>query len=233
MKLLVLLIIVISLYLIYRLSFPKQAGKSQRNEPSPQKPPDGYEAVIKSRFVLPSQRNSAQHEDRKEKPDKQEEKANIFAAGNNNPNTAVIPPEDLPEVFGEDVNPEDLDIEPDGNETGEDDEPDLDGEEEAEEIRRSAGEIEGYAGGFTYDELATVIHEADKQPEAMTKAAVKTLRDFSGTDMFEKLVSGDADRASRIASVLDRNEQSLAGQNEATDDKDAEYQNFDIRQFLG
>jgi hypothetical protein len=52
-----------------------------------------------------------------------------------------------------------LDIEPDANETDSDDEPDAD--EETEEIRQSAGEIEGYAEGFTYDELATVIHEAN------------------------------------------------------------------------
>ncbi|MDR3245553.1 MAG: hypothetical protein LBT50_03880, partial [Prevotellaceae bacterium] len=93
--------------------------------------------------------------------------------------------------------------------------------------------IEGYADGFTYDELATVIHEADKQPEAMTQAAVKTLRNFAQTDMFEKLVSSDADRAVRIASVLDRSEQSLAGQGkDAADDTDTEYRDFDIRQFL-
>jgi hypothetical protein len=98
----------------------------------------------------------------------------------------------LGEVFSEDMNPDDLDIEPDASETDSGDEPDAD--EEAEEIRGSAGEIEGYAEGFTYDELATAIHEAD-QPEAMAKATVETLRNLSQTDMFEKLVSGDAGRA--------------------------------------
>jgi hypothetical protein len=229
MKLLVLAIILLSLYLIYRLSFPGQAGNRPGNEAPPPKPPDGDEAVVKSRFVLPAQSNSKQHADTRKESDKQEENAPIFAAGNEKKD-AVIPPEELPEIFGEDVNPDDLDIEPDTSETDSDNEPDVD--EEAEEIRQSAGAIEGYAEGFTYDELATVIHETDK-PEAMAKAAVETLRNFSQTDMFEQLVSGDAGRAARIAAVLDHSEQSLASQDEdATESKDNEYKDFDITQFL-
>jgi hypothetical protein len=51
--------------------------------------------------------------------------------------------------------------------------------------------------------------------------------------MFEQLVSGDTGRAARIAAILDRGEQSLAGQREdAADDSDGEYRNFDIGQFL-
>jgi hypothetical protein len=186
MKLLVLAIILLSLYLIYRLSFPRQAGSNPGNETPPSKPPDGYEAVIKNRFVLPVQSNLTQHVDRKEESDKQEENAPIFAAGNDKSN-AVIPPEELGEVFAEDVNPDDLDIEPDASETNEtDNDSELDADEEAEEIRQSAGEIEGYAEGFTYDELETVIHESDT-PEAMTKASLETLRNLSRTDMFERL----------------------------------------------
>jgi hypothetical protein len=164
-----------------------------------------------------------------ENSDKQDENSPIFAAGNEKKD-AVIPPEELPEIFGEDINPDDLDIEPDANETDSDDEPDAD--EEAEEIRQSAGEIEGYAEEFTYDELATVIRDTDK-PEAMTKAAEETLRDLAQTDMFEQLVSDNAGRAARIAAVLDHSEQSLASQDEdAAESKDNEYKDFDITQFL-
>jgi hypothetical protein len=229
MKFIVLAVIVFSLYLIYRLSFPWQAGNRPGSKIPSSKPPAGDEAVVKSRFVLPDRSNSAQHADRKQESDKQEEKASIFAAGNEKPN-AVIPPEEFGKVFAEDAGSDDLDIEPDASETDNDDE--LDAEEEAEEIRQSAGGIEGYAEGFTYDELATVIHEADK-PEAMAKATVETLRDLSQTDMFEQLVSGNAGRASRIAAVLDRSEQSLASRDEeAAEDKDNEYEDFDMMQYL-
>jgi hypothetical protein len=229
MKIIVLAIILLSLYLIYRLSFSGQAGNRPGNEAPPSEPPDGDEAVVKSRFVLPARSNSEQHADTGKESDKQDENSPIFAAGNEKKD-AVIPPEELPEIFGEDVNPDDLDIEPDANETDSADEPDAD--EEAEEIRQSAGAIEGYAEGFTYDELATVIHEADK-PEAMAKVSLETLRDLAQTDMFEQLVSGDAGRAARIAAVLDHGEQSLASQDEdAAESKDNEYKDFDITQFL-
>ena len=229
MKLLVLGIIFFSLYLIYRLCFSHQAEEPQRDEPVQKGPPDEYEAVPKSRFVCPDRGQPQPTPATSLKSENQKENALKFAAGNEKKD-AVIPSDELPEIFGEDVNPDELDIEPDANETDSDDEPDAD--EEAEEIRQSAGEIEGYAEGFTYDELATAIHEAD-QPEAMAKTTVETLRDLSQTDMFEQLVSGDAGRAARIASILDRSEQSLAGQDEdAADDKDNEYKDFDIGQFL-
>ena len=233
MKFLILAIIILSLYLIYRLSFPAQAGKPASDKTPPPPSPDSYEAVVKSRFVIYDRSNSAQHDDRTKESDKQDKKPDIFAAGNDNPPPAVIPPDELDDVFGEDMNPEDLEIERDENETGEDDEPELDADEEVEEIRQSVREIEGYAGGFTFDELVTVIHESDTQPDAMTKAAVETLRDFSGTDMFEQLVSEDAGRAARIAVILDRNENSLASQGEnMADNSNNEYNNFDIELFL-
>jgi hypothetical protein len=229
MKLLVLAIILFSLYLIYRLSFPKQAENGQGDEPKLPKPSNEDEAVLKNRFVLDFQRQPLPTPATPENSENQPENASIFAAGNEKKD-AVIPSEELGEVFAEDVNPDDLDIEPDANETDSDDEPDAD--EEAEEIRQNAGKIEGYAEGFTYDELATAIHDTDK-PEAMTKAAVETLRNLSQTDMFEKLVSGDSGRAARIASILDRSEQSLSSQDEeAANDKNDEYKDFDIMQFI-
>jgi hypothetical protein len=233
MKILVLSIIVLSLYLIYRLSFSGRTEKTGERKTLSSSSPDRYEAVVKSRFVLPDRSNPAQHNDRMKNPDRQDENPPIFAAGNDNPPPAVIPPDELDDVFGEDVNPQDLDIERDENETDESDDSDLNADEEAEELRKSVGDIEGYAGGFTYDELATVIHEAGKQPEAMTNAAVQTLRNLSQTDMFEQIVSGNAGKYARIAAVLDRNEKILAEQGEdATDDSDNEFSDFDIGQFL-
>jgi hypothetical protein len=110
----------------------------------------------------------------------------------------------------------------------------LDADEEAGEIRESAGAVESYADGFTWDELATVIREADRQPESITKSAVKVLRGLSQTDMFEQLVSSDEGRAMRIAAVLDRSEQSMASQSEdaADDGNDSEYRNFDMTEYL-
>jgi hypothetical protein len=51
--------------------------------------------------------------------------------------------------------------------------------------------------------------------------------------MFGQLVSGDAGRTARIAAILDRSEQNLAGRDEdAAESRDNEYKDFDVTQFL-
>jgi len=230
MKIFVLTIILLSLYLIYRLSFPKQTSKGQGNETPPSEAKDDYGAVVKKRYVLPSQSNSKRRDDNRQESDKQYEKANIFAAGNSKPDASVIPKEELNEVFGEEVNPEELDIEPDESETDGSEAPDA--EEEAEEIRQSVGAMEGYAEGYTYGELTEAIHDAGKQTEAVSKATVETLRSLTGTDMFEQLVSSHQGRALQIASILDRSEQSLVTDSNLADNGDMEGEKLDIEQFL-
>jgi hypothetical protein len=227
MKLIVFLIITLSLYLIYRLSFPKQAKKREESEASPL--PDGDEAVLKRRFVLPDRSNPAQRDDRSEDSDKQAGKAAIFAPGNENPDAGIIPPEALGEVFGEDVNPDDLDI----DETDEDGEEVPEEDDDDDELRRTMNGNVAYADGCTIDEMTEAVKTADKPESEQSPEAVKTLYRLSKTDMFEQLVSGDTGRAARIAAILDRGEQSLAGQSEdAPDNGDGEYLDFDVGQFL-
>jgi hypothetical protein len=131
----------------------------------------------------------------------------------------------LGEVFGEDVNPEDLDI----------DETDGDGdempEEDEEELLRTMNGNVAYADGCTIDEMAEAVETADKPESEQSPEVVETLYRLSKTDMFEQLVSGDEGRAARIAAILDRGEKSLAGQREDAAD-DSEYRDFDIGQFL-
>jgi hypothetical protein len=159
------------------------------------------------------------------KSENQTEKADIFAAGNEN-RTTVIPAEKLDEVFGTDPNPDDLDIPPD-DETEE-----LDGEEEAEELRQTLGKDAEIAGGFTYEEMETAIDAANNpKPETVAKEAAKALSDLEKTDMFEQLVSSDAGRALRINAVLDHYEQSATPES-ANVDSDKDLEDFDIMNFL-
>ena len=220
MKIVVFLIIILSLYLIYRLSFPSQAGKREKSETSP--PPDGDEAVVKRRFVLPDQSNPAQHDDRSEDSDKQAEKALIFVPENEILDAGVIPPEALGEVFGEDVNPEELDI----------DETDGDGEEEPEEDDAELNGNMAYADGCTIDEMTEAVKTADKPESEQSPEAVKTLRDLSKTDMFEQLVSGDTGRAARIAAILDRREREQGTETVEDSDGDDAYKDFDIGNYI-
>jgi hypothetical protein len=226
MKLLVFLIIVLSLYLIYRLSFPGQAGKREKVETPP--PSDGDEAVVKRRFVLPDRSNPAQRDDRSEDSDKQAEKAVIFAPGNENPAAGVIPPEELGEVFGEDVNPDDLDI----DETDEDGEEEPEGDEDDAELRRTMNGNVAYADGCTIDEMTEAVKTADRPESEQSPKAVKTLRDLSKTDMFEQLVSGDAGRSARIAAILDRREREQGTETVEDGDNDDAYKDFDIGNYI-
>jgi len=228
MKLFILAVIFLSLYLLYRLCFPKQAEKPQGKETLPPEALEGYEAVIKNRFVLPSLSNSAQHDDSKPDSDKPDEKAFIFAAENGKPDTSVVQNDELDGVFSEEVNPEDLEIEPDESETVDDEE--LDADEEAEELRQSVGVIEGYAEGITYDELREILDDAGKHPKVMKDATIETLRSILKTDMFEQLASSGEGRFAQIASVLNRSEKNLAHDEGETDDKDLI--DFNIEQCL-
>ena len=220
MKLLVLLIIILCLYLIYRLSFPKQAGNGQGNEPERREPPDGYEPVVKNRFILPCQSNLKQLEDRKEDSDKQDEKAIIFAVGNEKPD-AVIPPDKLNEVFGNEPDPDDLDIEPDESE--------LDVEEESEDLQPSGRDTD-LAGGFSIEELENVVKAVDNPTDENAGLLYKV----EPTDMFERMVSGDEGKAARIRAVIDRNIQSLnpAVENESENIGDSDYKNFNMADYL-
>jgi hypothetical protein len=90
-----------------------------------------------------------------------------------------------------------------------------------------------YADGCTIDEMTEAVKTADRPDGEQSPEAVETLYRLSKTDMFEQLVSGDAGRASRIAAILDRGEQSLARQGEDEDAADDnEYRDFDMGQFL-
>jgi hypothetical protein len=223
MKLIVLVIIVISLLLIFRICFPKQ--KQRVDKPPVPGQAKAEDAVIKSRYVLPDRRNLTQTAAIREKNEKPDEKPDIFAAGNGK-SVAVIPPEDLPEIFGEDPDPEELDIEPDGEE--ETDEPDLDAEaEELEDLQQQAGQDVEPAGGFSMEELGSIIeavsNPTDEKAEILCKA--------ENIDVFEKLVSGDEGRAERIKTLIDSHVRSRFPQEADTED-DSEYRDIDMMQYL-
>jgi hypothetical protein len=161
-----------------------------------------------------------------EKNEKPDEKPDIFAAGNEK-SVAVIPPEDLPEIFGEDPDPEDLDIEPDGEEEA-DEPPDADAEEEElEDLQQQSGQDVEPAGGFSMEELGTIVeavsNPTDEKAEILCKA--------ENIDVFEKLVSGDEGRAERIKALIDHHIRNRFPQ-ESNPEDDSEYRDIDMIQYL-
>ena len=233
MKILAVAVMFLIMFVIYRLLFSEKADSgTKENKTIPPDVMDGYEAVIKKRYVLPDRSKPAQHEDRKEKSDETVENANIFASGNEISHRSIIQNDELPEIFGKEVKPENLDIEKDESEMDSMDE--IDAEEEAEEYRqKTAGGIEGYAAGITFDELADVIHTVDENPEQLTDKEVETLLDLTETDVFEQLISSDASRNARIKYYLERFEKNdVSDEVDMNDDKDIEFQDFDVMQCV-
>jgi hypothetical protein len=225
MKIFVVITILISLYLLYRIAFPKPTGTKKDNQIPAKYFPDEDNMVGKSRYVLPDRSKPEQTPATLLKTENQEGKAITFAAGNDKNRTAVIPPEKLNEVFGIEPDPDDLDIEPDD----EPDEPELNEEEESEELQQVLGLDAELAGGFSVEEMEDVVkavrYPSDKNAELLYRV--------EKTDMFEKLVSGDEGKMLRIRTVIDRHEQSLLAEETAESKKtDNDYSNFDIRNFL-
>jgi hypothetical protein len=220
MKVFLIIVIVIALYLLYRIAFPKSTNSKSNNDIPLKRETDTGDVIGKSLYVRPhSQPRTTPATPLK--TENQAEKAITFAPEIEN-RTAIIPPEELNKVFrtapeDETFDESELEIEDDENE-------EVDLEEEAEELQQMMGEEAKIAGGFTFDEMAEAI-KTPNHPEI--------LYSLSKTDMFEQLVSGDAGRAAKINAILDHYEQSLLVEETADNKKtDNDYSNFDIRNFL-
>ena len=217
MKLLAITIIAVALYLIYRIAFPKQVNIKKENAIPQKEETDAGNVVGQSRFVRVSRSQSKTNDAIIEEPGNQLEKDFTFAHKIEN-KEAIIPLENLDEVFGGASEFDENELEID-DEDYEDNEPDL--EEETESIQGIIGEDVAYAGGFTFDEMAEAI-ASENNPEL--------LYNLSKTDMFEQLVSSDADKNARISAILEKYEKSLAG--EEQENSDNEYSNFNIADYL-
>ena len=223
MKTFAVAVIFFSLYLLYRIGFGRKP-ETKENRNTFQKPEtDEPDAVGKSLYVLPERRKPAQTPATVSKTDVWQEKADNFAAGNEKKN-AVIPTDELDEVFSEEPEPEDLDILPDEDE--ETDNADL--EEESEELRQTLGRDVELAEGLSIEEM-TGVAEAVNHP---TDNHAGLLLKVEKTDIFEKLVSGDEGKTARIKAVIDRYLRSRNPEVES-EENNKEWKDFDIRNFLG
>ena len=202
MKLLVLIIIHIALFLLYRIAYPKQAETEKDNETSTEKPKTVPDVMGKSRFVLPDRSQPLQTPATLQETGKEDKKPNIFAPETEEKRSVAIPAEQLNEVFGDVSNPEVMSL-PLEDENEDESEIDFE-EEEAEELRRELGHEAILADGMDYDDLRTVVKVVREQPETVSEATGRTLTALENTDMFEMLASGDECIMNWIKSVVER-----------------------------
>jgi hypothetical protein len=221
------LIIVLCLFLLYRIAFVKQPEDEKQNNNIPRnREADPSEAVIKNRFVRPLPGQPQPTPATSLKTDKQEEKPDIFAAGNEKGNT-VIPPDELDDVFDNEPNPEDLDIpSDDGDEISE---PEPDAEEENEDLRQTLGREAELAGGMSIEEMESAAEAVNNPADGKAELLLK----IEPTDMFERMVSGDEGKQARIKTIIDRHVQRLNPETQdKEDDNDGDLENFDVMKFL-
>jgi hypothetical protein len=223
------MVMLVALFLLYRIAYPKTAKKG--GDVPGKREIEGDDVVGKSRFVRPADSQPQTTPATSLNTVKQEEKAYIFAPGNGKAG-AVIPPERLFDIFGDErtddePEPEDLDILPDEYETDESDSPDAD--EESEELRQVLGRETELADGFSIEEMET----AAKAVNTPSDEHAEILYRVENTDMFEKLVSGDGEKRQLITEVIDRHVRGLNPDvTNEEESSETEYGSFNIADFL-
>ena len=226
MKLFATISIFVALYFMYRIAFPKQAKVKKGNEDSPKDQIFTDDVVGKSRPVSDYQRQVQPTPATPAKSENREENTDTFAAKNKK-SEAEVPLEDLDKMFSV---PMDIDY-PLERETEQ--EPDIDAEEEAEELRQQLGSNNGVADGYTFEEMEQAVDAVNQPSKEKEAKAGRVLSDMEKTDMFEQLVLGDAGKVIMIKSIIDKYVQSMLPEQEieATDNNN-DYGNFEIADFL-
>jgi hypothetical protein len=238
LKTLALLIMLVALFFLYRIAFPKQTESKKGKETHPKPEPDLSEVIIKSRFVRPETSQPQPTSATVLQSDIQHEKPPIFAAGNEE-RSAVVPPEKVQIIFLEnEPEPDELEIVCDENESSDNEDlkdseveaADLD--EEAEEIRQTLGsDAEQASSGLSIEELTEVAAAVNNPTD--DKAGI--LFKVEKTDMFEQLVSGNEGLAERIKAIIDRHVGSYYNEEVNADlspANDGDWNDFDINKYL-
>jgi hypothetical protein len=243
MQLLAIIILFIALFLLYRIAYPKQSVEKKGNDALPDKPKTLPDVVGKSNFVLPHLRQPKQTPTTLEGFEKEVENAVTFAPESEKKRSAVIPAEQLDDVFSdkqyaENSNPPNDEDDDDGtgividDDTEDDDQTDIDeAAEEAEELNRALGHQAIYADGIDFDDLQTVAKIIDEQPNEVSKQTADTITALEHTDMFEMLISGDESKSKWIKTIIERNVQKVLPEMESDKSDTTDYGDF-LADFL-
>ena len=214
MQAIALIILLVALFLLYRIAYPKQLVGKKDNEVSPSTSKSLPDIIGKSHFVLPSQKQPFQTSATSQDSEPEAKKAIIFAAKNAQSCKKVIPMEQLDKVFSNEQNEVDSDEEFDIDIDDDDDEIDID-LEEAEELERALGQEAIYADGIDYSDLQSVAKVIKEQPEEVSQKTAKALIALEDTEMLEMLTAGKESLKNWIELVVARSIQKTMPETEA------------------
>jgi len=224
MKNLVLIIMLVALYLLYRIAYPKQANAAKGGGVPEKEEKPARSVMGKSRFVLPDRSKPLQTPATQMDIEKNEEKSYIFAAETEKQPSAEIPAEQLDEAFDE-GNPRIMSI------PLADDE-DSDTNFEAEELGGAEEQVAMYADGCDFDDLQTVAQAVREQSETVSEQTGKTLVALEHTELLALLAGGEDGKVNWIKMVIDRHIQNTMPEKETEVSDNKDYGNFEIADFL-
>ena len=188
-----LLIMLVAVFFLYRIAYPKQSvekrdksvwHKKSKSEPIP-------DIIKKSRYVMPQRKEPL----RTPVPSQvvEEDRETKLESGKKFP--AVIPEEQLDKVFADNQNDDDDDN---------DDSIDIDAEEVAE---LQQGDEIAYADGVTFNDLQTVAKVINEQPKVkeVSNEIVHVIKSLENTELFDLLVADNENKQSWVRAVVERN----------------------------
>jgi hypothetical protein len=180
MKTFLVAVILLALYLLSRIAFPKPAEK-QKIAPGLFRPKVNEKEVIgQSRVVLSFQRQAVPVTAKTCEPASSDKNTDSFVPENDSGLMDIS----VPLEHGK-----------------ENEESEIDPEEEAEELRQLTGSESEMAGGFTFEELEQTVSEVN-HPSKNDRQVAKVLYRIQDTDCITQLAAVSPEKAERIKSLI-------------------------------
>ena len=192
-----LLIMLVAVFFLYRIAYPKQSVEKKDKGVWRRKSKPIPDVMGKSRYVLPRRKEPVPTPAPSQVAEKDEEKK--LESEKKFP--AVIPVEQLDKVFADNQNnDDDFEIDDDDN----DNSIDADAEEVAE---LQQGDEIAYADGVTFNDLQTAAKVINEQPEVkeVSNEIVHVIKSLENTELFDLLVADNESKQSWIRAVVERN----------------------------
>jgi hypothetical protein len=180
MKTILVAVMLLSLYLLYRIAFPKPIKKSKPTSVLSRQKINEKEIIGQSRVVLSFQRQAVPVA------------AKTCETVSSHENEDSFVPKNESGMMDISVSLE--------HET-EPDVPEIDPEEEAEELRQLTGNETELASGFTFEELEQTVQEVN-HPSGNDRQVAKVIYRLRDTDCISQLAAISPEKAERIKSLI-------------------------------
>ncbi len=180
MKTILVAVMLLALYLLYRIAFPKPIKKKKPNSVLSRQKANEKEIIGQSHVVLSFQRQAVPVAAKTCNTASSHENADSFVVENESGMMDISVPlqhEDEPE------------------------EPEIDPEEEAEELRQLMGNDPEQASGFTFEELEQTVHGVN-HPSGNDRQVAKVIYRLQDTDCISQLVAISPEKAERIKNLI-------------------------------